>query len=114
MRVGIVSASFKPIVSALATDLNADFYISTDMEIVNGHYSGQLVSTPPEGIGKLIHLRLVADRLYGEGNWSLVSAYGDHYSDEQILSAALNPYAVDPDRALRALSNRLNWRICNW
>lgn len=114
VRVVLVSASFKPIISRLAADIGADFFVCTEMEIADGSYTGRVVLAPPEGINKLLQLRERADALYGEGQWVVESAFGDHLSDAPVLSAALKPHAVDPDWSLRALANRLNWTICVW
>jgi phosphoserine phosphatase len=84
------------------------------MEIKDGFYTGQVTTAPPEGINKLLQMREQADQLYGEGNWVLSHAYGDHASDMQILSAALNPIVVDPDSPLKKLARKLNWPIRNW
>jgi XTP/dITP diphosphohydrolase len=114
VRVVLVSASFTPIISRLAADIGADFFVCTEMEIADGSYTGRVMLAPPEGINKLLQLRDKADALYGEGQWVIGSAFGDHLSDAPILSAALKPHAVDPDWSLKALANKLNWTICDW
>ena len=114
MRIGLVSASFEPIIHELAEDLRADFYVCTQMEIKDGFYTGLVTTAPPEGINKLLQMREQADQLYGEGNWVLSHAYGDHASDMQILSAALNPIVVDPDSPLKKLARKLDWPIRDW
>ena len=113
-RVALVSASFRPIVSELAKDIGTDLFVCTEMEIVDGFYTGNVICAPPEGVHKLLQLKQRADELFGEGNWTIDSAWGDHISDEPILSAALRPVAVNPERLLRMRATSLNWTICNW
>jgi len=113
-RIALVSASFRPIINEIARDLQTDFFVCTEMEIKNGFYTGNVANKPPEGIQKLLQLREKADELYGEGNWILDKAYGDHFSDLHILSASINPFAVDPDGRLKALANRLDWHVLDW
>jgi XTP/dITP diphosphohydrolase len=113
-HIVLVSASFRPFLHELAFDLQADFFVSTEMEIRGGTYTGRVSVAPPEGVQKLLQLKEKADSLYGEGNWVLDSAYGDHRSDEQILSAALNPCVIDPDSRLRLLAYNLDWPIRIW
>lgn len=51
---------------------------------------------------------------YGEGNWELAHAYGDHHSDRTILRAARTPHAVDPDRPLLRTARREGWDVLDW
>ncbi|MCL2339395.1 MAG: haloacid dehalogenase-like hydrolase [Actinomycetia bacterium] len=113
-RIALVSASFRPIISILAREVQADFFICTEMEIQGNNYTGRVAVIPPESYHKLLQLRASADDLYGEGNWVLDSAYGDHISDSYILSAALHPFAVHPDHRLQTLAEELGWSVCYW
>ena len=112
--IGLVSASFRPIIQELAQDIDAEFFVCTEMEVEAGSYTGKVVTSPPEGVQKLLQMRRKADSLYGEGGWILDSAFGDHHSDIQILSAALYPSVVKPDKRLANLADQLGWPVCDW
>ncbi|MDR2492090.1 MAG: RdgB/HAM1 family non-canonical purine NTP pyrophosphatase [Coriobacteriales bacterium] len=110
----VVSASFEPIVSAAVKDIGADGFIATKMEVVDGHYTGHTLCEPPEGEQKLFQLTSYADECFGEGNWELDWAYGDHFSDAPLMEAARHAVAVDPDRRLERIAHANGWEIVKW
>jgi XTP/dITP diphosphohydrolase len=110
----IVSASFEPIVQEAARDLGADGYIATKMEAINGRYTGKTAEEPPEGEQKLKQFVKYADARYGQGNWTLEWAYGDHFSDVPLMQMAARAVAVDPDRRLERIAKSLQWPVESW
>ncbi|MDR2109649.1 MAG: HAD-IB family hydrolase [Coriobacteriales bacterium] len=113
-EVLIASASFEPIISEVARDLGADGFISTQMEVADGCYTGKTIGEPPEGEQKLLQLKQYADERYGVGNWVLEWAYGDHFSDIPLLEGATHAVAVDPDRRLDRIARSRGWSIVEW
>ncbi len=67
----------------------------------DGRYTREVEGLPVEGSQKLEVLTREANARFGEGNWVLTHAYGDHHSDRTLLAAAEHPFAVTPDRPLR-------------
>ena len=110
----IVSASFKPIISELCRDFDIAHFICTQMEVVNGSYTGETLGDPPESEHKLIQFIAWANTTYGKGQWKLTHSYGDHYSDIPLLERAEHPIAIDPDRKLRGIARRRGWEIQDW
>jgi phosphoserine phosphatase len=110
----IASASFTPIIDEAAHDLGADGFIATRMEIEDGCYTGKTIGKPPEGEQKLLQLQQYADERYGEGNWVLECAYGDHFSDVPLMSSATQAVAVDPDRRLERIARARGWAVVAW
>jgi phosphoserine phosphatase len=110
----IASASFYPIVKEAALDFGADGFIATQMEIKDGCYTGKTICDPPEGEQKLLQLRQYLDDRHGKGNWDLVWAYGDHFSDVPLMESATNAVAIDPDRRLERIAKARNWEIREW
>jgi len=113
-KIVLVSASFSPILKEAKKDLEADWFICTQMEIVDGYYTGTVAHMPPEGEQKLIQLNKWADREFSETTWSLSTAYGDHRSDVPLMAAAQKAVAVNPDRILKRIAKRNNWEITDW
>jgi len=113
-KIVLVSASFSPILKEVKKDLEADWYICTQMEIIDGHYTSNVAHVPPEGEQKLIQLAKWANREFGESCWVLNAAYGDHRSDAPLLAGALRAVAVNPDLALKRIAKRNNWEIVDW
>jgi HAD superfamily hydrolase (TIGR01490 family) len=112
--VVLVSASFLPILKEVAQDVKADWFICTQMEVSEGAYTGNVEGLPPEGEQKLVQLSVWADERFGKGAWELAAAYGDHYSDEALLTAAQRAIAVNPDNRLERAAKREGWSIVDW
>jgi XTP/dITP diphosphohydrolase len=112
--VVLVSASFSPILREVLKDVGAYRFICTQMEIENGFYTGAVQGHPPEGAQKVIQLSAWADAEFSESGWVLAAAYGDHRSDEPLLSAAQTAVAVSPDTGLERAAKREGWRIVDW
>jgi HAD superfamily phosphoserine phosphatase-like hydrolase len=110
----LVSASFSPLLREVRKDVGADWFISTQMEVKDGYYTGSVAGLPPEGEQKVVQLRAWADERYGEGGWELAVACGDHRSDEPLLRFACRAVAVNPDTGLERVAKREGWRIVDW
>lgn len=113
--VVVVSASFEPIIAAAMVDHPIQFSVSSRMKIdANGNYTNAVDGLPVEGPDKMKVLREFADRYFGAGNWEIGWAYGDHYSDLDMLEAAAHPCAVDPDSKLERTAQERGWDIFDW
>jgi XTP/dITP diphosphohydrolase len=110
----LVSASFLPILKEVAQDVQADWFICTQMQIEDGAYTGTVEGLPPEGEQKLVQLTAWADERFGKDTWELSVAYGDHHSDETLLAAAKRAIAVNPDTILERAAKRRGWEIVDW
>jgi XTP/dITP diphosphohydrolase len=110
----LVSASFTPLVREVARDVGADWFICTQMEVEDGHYTGNVEGLPPEGVQKPLQLAAWADGRFGKEGWVLAAAYGDHRSDEPLLALAKHPVAVNPDTGLERVARRNGWQIVDW
>ena len=112
--VVLTSASFEVIAKLFTEDLGAYGQVSTRMAVENGSYTGEIEGLPVEGPEKVVRLRAFADEHFGEGNWKVSYSYGDHDSDEEILSLAEHPVAVNPKRRLEAIARERGWEIQEW
>ena len=114
-RIVVVSASFEPIVLRAMESHPFHHQISTRMKVAkDGTYTREVDGRPIEGEEKLVALKHWCDGRYGEDNWELAYAYGDHHSDEPLLSAAKNPFAVSPNTGLKKIAERRGWPILDW
>lgn len=115
MCVVVVSATFEPIVLRAMEDHPFQHQISTRMRIAaDGTYTREVEGLPVEGAEKLAVVTRFANERFGEGNWEIAHAYGDHHSDRTVLAAAKTPHAVDPDRPLARTARSQGWEILNW
>lgn len=113
--VVLVSATFEPIIAAAMVDHPIQFSISSRMKIdASGNYTNTVDGLPVEGPDKMIVLREFADRYFGVGKWEIGWAYGDHYSDLEMLESAAHPCAVTPDNKLARVAAERGWEVFNW
>ncbi len=111
----VISASFEPIIKRMMQFHPVDGQVSTRMKVnPNGTYTRVVEGKPIEGEEKLFAIKRWCDSHYGEGNWELAYAYGDHHSDRPMLEAAREAFAVDPDRPLTRTAKANGWPILDW
>jgi HAD superfamily hydrolase (TIGR01490 family) len=107
----IVSTSGKEIVEPIGKLLGATTVIATEMIIEDGKYTGAVAfyaygEKKAEAIKKL-----AAEKGY---DLSLSFAYSDSVTDLPMLKSVGFPCAVNPDRALRAEAEKLDWPILSF
>ena len=114
-EVIVVSASFEPVILR-AMELHPFVaQASTRMKVnPDGTYSREVDGLPVEGDEKLAAIKRVCDERYGKGGWRIVAAYGDHHTDEPMLAAADQAYAVTPNTKLERIAKARNWPILDW
>ena len=111
----LVSATFEPIAEWAAKKLGVDAFLATKMQVgADGHYTSKVDGPVIEGAQKLVSATEWCNQHYGKGNWELAYAYGDHYSDATLLSAAQTSCAVCPGPTLTRLASKRGWTILNW
>lgn len=114
-KVVCVTATFKPIIKAAMLHHPIQYQVSTTMAVdEEGNYTDVVEGDPVEGEAKLPALIRFADRTFGEGNWEILWAYGDHHSDATMLEAAKHPFAVTPDKPLEKIAKEKGWPILEW
>lgn len=113
--VVVVSATFEPIIVRAMQHHPFAEQVSTRMRVDDdGNYTCDVEGLPVEGEEKLAAVKRFGDERYGEGNWVIDSAYGDHHSDRCVLAAAEHANAVNPDRPLARTARERGWNILAW
>jgi HAD superfamily hydrolase (TIGR01490 family) len=111
----LVSATFDIIADAAAEVLGVDAVLATHMERdEKGHYTGRVAGTVVAGDQKYRAVAEWCDERFGTGAWQLAYAYGDHHTDEDLLSRARTAYAVCPGQSLKAVAKKRGWQILDW
>jgi len=111
----VVSASFEPIVLRAMEKHPFTGQVSTRMVVApDGTYTRQVDGLPIQGEEKLSAIEHWCDGRFGEGNWELAAAYGDHHSDAPMLAASRNPHAVNPNGMLERIAKEKGWPILDW
>ncbi len=114
-EVMVVSATWEPIVVRAMQFHPFTCQLSTSMKIdEQGCYTREVDGIPVEGEEKIKVVKRWADARYGEGNWTLEHAFGDHHSDRPLLDAAHFAHAVTPDAPLARTAKENGWEVLDW
>lgn len=109
----VLTTATNRVVSELtAIDLGVDHYICTELEQVDGRYSGRTAGVLNMRAGKIDRLRQWLSEL-GETDRLLKEAsfYTDSINDLALLSVVRRPVVVDPDPRLESTALRKRWTV---
>lgn len=109
--VVIVSASGSEVVEPIGAMLGVDHVIATTLVEQDGRYTGE-VEFYAYGPHKADAMRELAARSGYDLDASY--AYSDSETDAPMLEAVGHPFAVNPDRVLRALAVEKDWPILSF
>lgn len=111
----VVSATWDAIATRAQEEHHFDQVVATKMVVDSqGNYTCRVDGLPIEGLEKMRAIERFANEAYGEGNWELAHAYGDHHSDIPLLAAARVAHAVTPDKPLGRKARAQGWEILEW
>lgn len=105
----IMTATNRFITEPIAERLGVDTLIATDLEFVDGRYTGALQGTPNFREGKVLRLEQWLQE--NQVNPARICFYSDSHNDLPLLRRADLAIAVDPDDALRAEAQRRAWPV---
>ena len=105
----IVSNSADIIVKKVAAFLGIENYVCTQLEAINGKFTGKILGDIVYGKNKV----KFAKEFIKKNNLSFNNSYSyaDHISDLNLLLEISKPYAVNPDRGLLKEAKKRNWPI---
>jgi HAD superfamily hydrolase (TIGR01490 family) len=107
----IVTATNRFITMPIARELGVDNLVATDIEEVEGRFTGRPSGTPCFREGKIERvnewLGSLGHRLGDYESWF----YSDSLNDMPLLDKVDHPVAVDPDPTLRAYARERGWEI---
>lgn len=111
-RIFLVTGSLDFIVAPLVQRLGLDGALATQLEVVNGYYTGRICGVP---LANEVKRKLIYD-LASDFDITLEksSAYGDSIADLPMLRAVGHPVAVNPDRILSKIADQAKWPIESW
>ncbi len=108
----IVTATNRFITAPIAAELGVPKLIATDIEEVDGVFTGKPRGTPTFREGKITR---VDEWLAGQGrrlsDYAESWFYSDSLNDLPLLERVTHPVAVDPDTTLRAHAEKRGWPI---
>jgi HAD superfamily hydrolase (TIGR01490 family) len=107
----IVTATNRFITRPIADELGVSDLIATDIEEVDGSFTGKARGTPTFREGKIARvnewLASRGHRLEDFESWF----YSDSLNDLPLLERVTHPVAVDPDSTLRAHATERRWPV---
>jgi HAD superfamily hydrolase (TIGR01490 family) len=104
--VVIISSSGEEVVRPIGEMVGADHVIATRMVVEAGRYTGE-IAYYAYGPNKAEGLRALAAEC--DYDLSASYAYSDSVTDVPMLEAVGNPFAVNPDKALRRIAAERDW-----
>lgn len=108
-EVWLVTATPMEVAGVIARRLELTGALGTQVEGVQGRYTGRLIGSILHGAQKAEAVRQLAART----NISLANswAYSDSFNDVPMLEAVGHPVAVNPDARLRAYAKSHGWQV---
>jgi HAD superfamily hydrolase (TIGR01490 family) len=110
-EVIIISSSGTDIVEPIGARLGVDLAIGTQVAIVDGEYTGEILFYA-YGEGKADAMRSLAE----ERGYDLAEcySYSDSHTDLPMLDIVGHPVAVNPDSELRKVATERGWPILDF
>ncbi len=106
----LASATNSVLVEPIARRLGFENIVATEVEIIDGVYTGKVYGRPALGQGKLTKVEEWAAQ-NNIKDFKDAIFYSDSINDLPLLSEVGVPIAVNPDDQLRNLSIKNNWEV---
>ena len=110
-EVLVVSGMFAPALKVLCDRLGVRHFVGTQLEVQDDRYTGRIIPPIIKGKDKVEQARKYLKSKNMEIDWQASYAYGDSYTDRDMLESTGNAIAVYPDEKLNNLAKAQNWEI---
>ena len=108
----IITATNRFLTEPIAAALGVEHLIATEPQIVDDHFTGDVVGVPCMREGKVTRLEawLQASRA-SLATFAESWFYSDSINDLPLLERVTHPVAVDPDSNLEKIARKRDWRM---
>lgn len=108
----VITATNQFVVEPIIKMYGIDDFLATNLEIVNGKYTGKVSGTPCFQQGKITNLQ----NWLKYSNVSMTNSYfySDSINDLPLLQLVDNPIVVNASDELLAIANNKQWKILSW
>lgn len=108
----IITATNRFITQPIAEEFGIELLIATEVEEINGRFTGKTFDIPSFREGKVSRLNdwLSKSKESLENSWF----YSDSHNDLPLLNLVDNPVALNPDPVLKKEAERRQWQIIEW
>jgi len=108
----IVTATNAFITGPIARSFGIPHLVATELEEIDGKFTGRPLGTPCFREGKLERVdQWLASLGHAWGDFPVTTFYSDSLNDIPLLERVSRPVAVDPDDRLRALAGQRGWPV---
>jgi HAD superfamily hydrolase (TIGR01490 family) len=109
-KIVLVSGSFCACLTPIAKYVEADQVLSTNLKVIDGIYTGEIIGQPIIGSGKSTAVKefLSKERF---SDYKECFAYADHISDTDMLNLFGHPVVVARDSKLNQYGKERGWDI---
>ena len=108
----IITATNSYITKPIGKLFGIDNLIGTDIEEINGEFTGKVKGIPSFKEGKIERLNLwLKQKKLTFNDFDQISFYSDSQNDLPLLRLVSNPIAVNPDIVLEKEATKNNWPI---
>lgn len=107
--VAIISSATRYQVAPFARDLEIEHVMTTELEVKDGVFTGEVVHPTCYGEGKAVAARLVAERAGIDLEESYF--YTDSHEDLPLLEAVGRPRPLNPNRQLAQIAKERHWPV---
>jgi putative phosphoserine phosphatase/1-acylglycerol-3-phosphate O-acyltransferase len=111
-KIVLLSSALTHVCHEIAKNLKIDDIVCSDLEVVNGYLTGRPVGKLCFGKEKAVRLLSYCEKY--NSNASEAWYYGDSISDQTVLGSVGFPICVNPDRMLKKVAIKSNWKILKW
>jgi len=112
VRIVILSAALSAICKPTAEVLGIDEIICSDLEVVDGKFTGKPKGKLCYGVEKLN--RVVEYCQVNKIDLKNTSCYTDSVSDISVLEVVAYPFCISPDSRLRKEAITRGWKVIDW
>ena len=111
-RLVLTTATNRVVSEFTALALGVDDYVSTEVQVVEGRYTGRTLGTPNLRVGKVERLRAWLDaQALPQDLLRPATFYSDSINDLPLFSVVRHPIVVDPDVRLASTAARKGWTV---
>jgi len=107
----LTSGSIQNLLNTIASRLNIDFAVGTELEIVKDKFSGRIIPPTCFGEGKVEKVKKFLAEKKLNINFKESFAYSDSFFDLPLLKMVGNPVVVEPDKKLLEIAKNKGWQI---
>lgn len=108
----VITATNSYVTRPIVTAYGIEHLIGTDLEMINGEFTGGVSGTPSFGQGKVIRLNeWLAAKGQTLADFETSYFYSDSHNDLPLMKLVTNPVAVDADSTLTTYASERGWAV---